>query len=304
MFVTSYRVTKFAFQNFWRNFWLSFITLSMLVLTLLTVNVLIVLNVVGERAIELVENRVELSVYFNEDVSSDQAGDAASFLRGLSRVRDVEIISSEVALERFQERHIGDTAILQSIDEIGGNPFGPTLIVKANGTEDFPFIIESLENPRFSDGIRDKDFSDYETIIQDIQRTAERIRVFGLGLTVFFLVIALLIVFNTVRMAVFIHREEISIMKLVGASNWFVRAPFLLEAILLSIASVAVTIALTFPVLASLQTKFDVYFDGQAVDLLTYFTENGLHIFGGQVLAVMFITLFATWVAMRKYLRA
>ena len=91
------------------------------------------------------------------------------------------------------------------------------------------FQVESLDNPRFNDDIRKKDFSEFEPVIESIRKTAERIRLFGYGLTAFFLVVAILIIFNTVRMGIFIHREEIGIMKLVGASNWFVRAPFLLE---------------------------------------------------------------------------
>jgi len=304
MIVSSYRISRLAFQNFWRNFWLSAITISMLVLTILTVNVLVVLNVVSKRAIEHVESRIELSVYFNDDVSNEKAADAADYLRSLSRVSDVGVVTSEEGLQRFKDRHVSDEAILGSLDEVDGNPFGPTLVIKAYSTADFPFIIEALDNPRFNNDIRKKDFSEFEPVINSIRKTADRIRLFGYGLTAFFLVVAILIIFNTVRMGIFIHREEIGIMKLVGASNWFVRAPFLLEGIFFSLVAVVISAAIAFPTVALLQTKFDTYFDGQSTGLVSYFADNGPAIFGAQFIILSSITLFATWVAMRKYLRA
>ncbi|MBU0645865.1 ABC transporter permease [Patescibacteria group bacterium] len=303
MFVSILRITKFAGQNFWRNFWLSLITISMLVLTLLTINVLLVLNLVTDKAIEYVEQRIEVSVYFNAGVEQEKVTNTAGYLRDLPQVRDVETITAAEAYDRFQVRHAGDTAILTSLEEIGDNPFGPTLVVKAFSANDFPFILSALDNPQFRDAIRDKDFSSYEEVISRIRYTTDRIRLFGLGLSVIFLLIAMLIVFNTVRMGIFTHREEIGIMKLVGASNWFVRAPFLLEVIGYSLLSTVIMAALMYPTIAFMETRFDSYFDGQATHLLQYFEMNGWMIFGAQFLAVALISMIATGFAMRKYLK-
>ena len=228
MFVSSYRVTKFALQNFWRNFWLSLITLSMLLLTLFTVNILLVLNVVTDRAISLVEDRIELSVYFYDHTQDTTLSSAVAYLRGLSQIRDVEIISADEAYQQFIERHANDEQIMASLQELGENPFGPTLVIKADQVGDFEMIIDALDNPQFRDSIREKDFSDYQSIVERIQSTTDRIRVFVIVLAIIFLFIACLIVFNTVRIGIFIHRDEIGIMRLVGANNWFIKAPFFL----------------------------------------------------------------------------
>jgi cell division transport system permease protein len=303
MFILAYRVVKFALQNFWRNIWLSLITVSMLVLTLLSVNVLIMLNAVGQKAIAYVEDRVEVSVYFNADVTDEKVADAAGYLQGLSQVRNVGIITADEALDKFKTRHAADTAILQSLDEIDGNPFGPTLVIKAQDVDAYPFILDALDNPQFRDDIREKDFTSYEEIISRIESTTERIRLFGLGLSLTFLLIAILIVFNTVRIAIFIHREEIGIMKLVGASNGFVRAPFLLESIIYGALATGIVAALMYPTVAFLEPKFDLYFDGQSTGLVSYFVENGWIIFGGQFLVLSLINVLSTMVAMRKYLK-
>jgi len=303
MILSIYRVSKFAIQNFWRNFWLSLITITMLVLTLLTVNILVVLNFVTDRAIQAVADRVEVSVYFHANTSETSVQNAVTYLRSLQQVRDVATISADEALEQFAARHQDDETIMKSLEEIGTNPFGPSLIVKAHEVADFNTVLEALENPQFRDNIREKDFSNYEAIISRIKDTTDRIRTFGIVLSGIFLLIAVLIVFNTVRMGLFIHREEIGIMKLVGASNAFVRAPFLLEMVLLSVVALAVTALLLYPTLAVLEPKFGFYFGGQTVGLINYFEQNGWRLFGLQLAGLVFLTLFSTWLAMRKYLK-
>jgi cell division transport system permease protein len=303
MFVSTVRVTKFAFQNFWRNFWLSVITISMLVLTLLTINVLLVLNQATNQAIGFVEDRIEVSVYFHDSASDAKVNSAVEYLRGLAQVKDVETISATEALNKFKTTHVGDDAILGALDELEGNPFGPTLVVKAESADDFEFIINALDNPQFRDGIREKDFSDYEEIVGKIKSTTDQIRTAGIALSIVFFLIAILIIFNTVRVAIFIHREEIGVMKLVGASDWFVRAPFLLETILLSLIAILIVIGIVYPSVAIIEPRFNLYFGGESAGLISYFEQNGLKIFGIQFLVLLGVTMVSTGMAMRKYLK-
>ncbi|MEK7615433.1 MAG: permease-like cell division protein FtsX [Patescibacteria group bacterium] len=303
MFVSAYRATTFAFQNFWRNFWLSLITVTMLVLTLFTVNILVVLNLVTDRAIQAVGDRVEISVYFESSTKEVKVQNAVTYLRSLTQVRDVQTISAQDALDQFTARHQNDETIMQSLKEIGGNPFGPGLVIKAHTVGDFDVILQSLDNPEFRDQIREKDFSDYQQIISRIKDTTDHIRAIGLVVTAIFLLIAILIVFNTVRMSIFIHREEIGIMKLVGASNGFIRAPFLLEMMLLSLLAIGITVGVVFSVISILEPRIGPYFGSQSIGLVQYFQQNGWQIFGIQFLALVILTLFSTSLAMRKYLK-
>jgi cell division transport system permease protein len=302
MFLSSYRVTKFAFQNFWRNFWLSFITISMLVLTLLSINVLFVLNVLTDHAISYVEQRIEISVYFQEDTTEETITSAVEYLRGLSQVRDVETVSAEEAYEDFVAEHTADEEIISSLEELEENPFGPTLVVKAHSAEDFTFIINALDNPTFADSVREKDFSNYEEIISSIQSSTERVRWFGYGLSAVFLLIAVLIIFNTVRIGIYIHKEEITIMRLVGASSWFIRAPFFLESILYSLFATLLVIGVLAPILSFIEPYLSNYFNGANVALIDYFTINGLAIFGSQFVIMSVLSILSSWVAMRRYL--
>ena len=282
---------------------MSIITISMLVLTLLTVNILLVLNRVTDQTIKFVENRIEVSVYFNNDANPTLVNNALTYLRSLSQVKDVQEIVPEEALAQFKKRHVADPAILASLDELGKNPFGPTLVIKANSAKDFDLIIDALNNPQFRDGIREKDFSDYQEIVGKIRATTSQIRTAGIILSGIFFLIALLIIFNTVRVAIYIHREEIGIMRLVGASSGFIRAPFLIETIFVSLISVLIVVAIVYPTLAFIDPQLSQYFGAESIGVVSYFEQNGLVIFGAQFLALLVVTMVSTTLAMGKYLK-
>jgi cell division transport system permease protein len=303
MLVSGFRVTKFAFQNFWRNFWLSLITVSMLVLTLITINILVVMNVVTDKAIALVEDRIEVSVYFEEYTEDTTVTRAVSYMRGLSQVRDVEIVTADEAYEAFVLRHADDAEIMNSLQELGDNPFGPMLVVKTESADDFELVIDALDNPEFSDFIREKDFSDYQQIVERIRSTTDQIRLVGVGLSLIFLFVAILIIYNTVRIGIFIHREEIGIMRLVGASNWFIKAPFYLEMMFLCLVSVAAAAVVVWPMISFVEPRLVAYFATEHVGVIEYFQMNALMIFGIELGILILVTLFSTAGAMRKYLR-
>lgn len=298
-----FRVIRFAAQHFWRNIWLSLITVSMLILTLFTVNVLLILQRVTESAIASVEEKIDISLYFQPETPEKKIQNAAGYLRGLEQVRDVEIITEEEVLKKFQQEHAKDQVILSSLDEIGGNPFGTTLVVKMYSAEDFDFLLEALNNPQFADDIQEKDFSNYTDIIDRMKKTTEKIKWVGIGLSLLFLGISLLIIFNTVRMNVMMYREEIGIMKLVGATDWFVRGPFFFEAFYYSFLSVAITSMCVLIILNFFEPQLNNYFSGGEMNLFSYFFENIVWIFGLQFLCIFCISLLSTGFAMRKYLR-
>ncbi len=301
--ISFFRVIRFAFQNFFRNFWLSVITISMLALTLTTVNILLVLNLATDAATKSFEQKVDVSVYFNADTQEDTVKSAAAYLRGLAQVRDVVIVTPDEALARFKERHADNAALMASLEEIGENPFGYSLVVKAYNAADFDYIIQALDAPQFSSHIRNHDFSNYSQYIDTLTAATDKVRFFGLALSIVFLIIAILIIFNTVRITIFVHREEIGIMKLVGATNSFVRAPYFVEAIIYSALAVALSTGILFPAIAFLEPKLEASFDSVPVDLVQYFVQNGPLIFGLQFAAVALVCIVSTWFAMRRFLK-
>ena len=297
------RVIKFTIQNILRNFWLSFITLTIFVLTLVTVNAVLFVNVVAQEVLESVEERIEVTIYFEPEASEDLVKSAQGYLRGFNQVRNVTFVSAEDELESFRERHSNDPVVLASLDEIGENPFGNALIVSTHSTDDFAFILEAIETPEYSSYIKEKDFTDYEAIIERIDALSLRVRMAGFALAGLFAFIAVLIIFNTIRVAIYVHRDEIGIMKLVGANDWFVRAPFLLEAILYSLKAAEIMALLMWFFLQVSGSWLTEYFGESHEDVAGYFIENGIELFLMQFAALALLSLLTTAYAMRRYLR-
>ena len=297
------RMLTFAFQGIFRNFWLSFVTTSVLFLTLVTINAVLVLNVLANASVRAIEDRVQVELYFVPGTSEEVVKSVRGYLIGLPQVKDVNTVSADEALESFKERHANDAEILAALDEVQGNPFGDALRVQAEHPEDFPFILEAVNSPEFSEYIKDKDYADYQNVIDRLSVFTERIRWGGLGLAAFFGLISILIVFNTIRVAIYTHRDEIAVMKLVGAKDWFIRAPFLLEAILYAFAAtIAMTIVLIL-ILLSLEPYIARFFSGVDVSLSQFYLENGVALFFAQWAGLSLLGTLTTAGAVRKFLK-
>jgi len=298
------RLLKFAAQSIFRNFWLSFVTTSVLLLTLFTVNMLIVMNVLADATINSIEDKVQVEVYFNQGTSQDIQKSVHGYLAALPQVKDVAVIPADEALEAFKTLHADDPEILAALEEVGGNPIGDSLLISAHNPDDFEFVLAALDSsPEYAPYIKEKNFADHKAVIERLSGFSDQVRLGGLGLAGFFALISVLIVFNTIRVAIYVHRDEIAVMKLVGAQDWFVRGPFLLEAIFYSAAATAIMAGICVFVLKVLEPQIRSFFAGVDVSLATYYWENAILIFGAQFLALAALSMITTLFAMRKYLK-
>ncbi len=300
---TFFRIIRFAMQSMLRNFWLSFVTVSVFVLTLITVNAVIILNVLANASVKSVEGRVQVTVYFTSDASVDTVKSTQSYLLGLSQVKDVSYVTAEDALIAFKETHKSDPVILGALDEVDGNPLGQALKIRAYNAADFPFILEALETPEYAPFIKDKNYNNYESALKVLGNFSEKIRIGFLVLALFFGFIAMLIVFNTIRVAIYVHREEIGVMKLVGANDWFIRGPFLLESIFYAFIATGIMAGIIATTLRFANPYIVAFFQGVDVDLVAYYSTNALPMFGAQFGILAFLGLATTAFAMRRYLR-
>lgn len=300
---TLLRIIRFALQSMMRNFWLSFVTISVFLLTLLTVNAVIVLNLLANASVKSVEERVQVTVYFTSDASSETVDHVKAYLLGLSQVKEASYVSAEDALASFKLRHSADPVILAALEEVDGNPIGQALKIRAYSASDFPYIIEALNTPEFSPYIKDKNYEDYTSALAALSDFSNKVRFGFLGLAAFFGFIAILIIFNTIRVAIYVHRDEIGIMKLVGANDWFVRGPFLLESMMYALIATGLMAGLVFAGLTAANPYILGFFQGVDINLIGYYSSNAVLIFGGQFLVLAILGLGTTAFAMRKYLR-
>lgn len=303
MILTLSRIIRFGFQSFFRNFWLAVATISVLVLTLISVNSLIIVNLLGNAALTTVRSRIDVSVHFRPEVEESRVQTVKIALLSMPEVKDVEYISPARALETFSREFEDDLEILAALGEVGANPFGATLAVKAHKLEDYPVILRSLDNDSFKSLIEDKDFDDREKMIARVEAIGSRIKVSGIALSLLFGFITLLIVLNTIRVSIYTHREELAIMRLVGASDSFIRGPYYVEAILWSTLSVAIVFALLIPGLHVAQPFLQSFFGTELVDLVGFYNMNALKLAGAQLLGIVGLSLVTTKVATARYLR-
>ena len=142
---------------------------------------------------------MDVSVYFKPETEEDDIFNIQNRLESLSEVKEVVYISEDEALENFKTNHADDQVILESLEELDENPLSATLIVKANTIEDYDSIISVLDNPDYEALIRDRNFEDNEDVITKLSELSNKIERIGIIISVVFVIIAILIVFNTIR---------------------------------------------------------------------------------------------------------
>jgi cell division transport system permease protein len=299
-FISLFRAIKFSFQDFVRNIWLSLVTIFVLLLALFSVNVLITINTVGNAMVDAVRDKVDISLYLKTDTPEDKIKMLKARISNIENVSDVTYISQGEALKNFQAKHKNDPEILDALKEIGKNPLTPTLVVKPKNIARYDELINNL-NKINDDIIDSRDFEDHRTLIYKINQISTRINETGMIVSFVFIGIALLMVYNSIRVAIYTHRREINIMRFVGASNWFIKAPFLISALLYALMGVLAIIIIFFGFLNILQPYLEVFFVDYNVNIIAYFADNFWQIFSLEFLVVAMVNVVASIIAVGKY---
>ena len=297
------QILLFAWQSFWRNIWLSIATITIIILAFVSINFLIILNIVSDASIDLVTEKIDVSIHFRQEVTEPQILEVKTYLSSLAQVKSIDYTSQIEALQKFRQKHQSETLIIESLEELDENPLGATLIVKAKDIADYPEILNVLDNSKYNELILDKNFEDHKIFINKIKVFSDNINWIGFLVSGLFVLIALLIVFNTIRMAIYTHREEIGIMKLVGATNWFIRSPFLLESIFYGVIACALALVLIYPLLNFIQPYLNNFFLIDDFDILEPFKQKLWQIFALELLTIVFLNIISSTIAIRRYLK-
>ena len=296
------RIFKFALQDIGRNIGLSFMTVFVLVLMLLSLNTLFFVRLVTNEATTTIKDQIDVSIYFSHEATDEEIDEVFTFVSSLSEVEHSTFFSRDEVLEQFRQLHADNDDILASLDELGNNPLGPTMVVKTHEPSQYAAVIEALSVPEYEGVVEAKTFADTQKAIERIDTITASIEKFSLSLTIFFALIAFLIILNTIRVAIYTQRTEISIKKLVGATNSFVRGPYMIESLIFSVVGVAITLTMVYFLAGFIDPYIAVVF-GQLSFLTNYFASHILALAGIQFSAVFLLTLLSSMLAMRRYLR-
>jgi cell division transport system permease protein len=296
------RVIKFSFKDIYRNIWLSIVTVIILILALFSINLLLTVRVISQTAINSVRDKIDVSLYLKPDSTEEEIMALRGQISNLAQVKEVDYISKAQALEFFQEKNKNNPEILQALRELGKNPLTPSLVIMPKSAEVAAELISEL-NKIESELIESRDFSDHKLLLDKINGITDRVSEIGFTISLIFIFSTLLVVYNAIRVEIYTHREEIAIMRLVGASNSFIHMPFMLSSLIYTLIGTAAVILIFYPFLSLLQPYLEAFFVGYNINIISYFNDNFIKIFGLQFLIVAVINALASLLAVRKYAR-
>ena len=225
LLLTFSRTFKSGFTHFRRNGWLSFAVISILSLTLLIISTLIVLSIAANLVIKSVQDKVDIIVYFKSDVEETRIMEFRSAVLQYREVKSADYVSRERAFEKFKAENADNPIIMQSIEAIGDNPLSASVNIKAIILDKYETIATAIQNSPFRDDISRINYAKYKIVIERLNNILSTTRKVGAMLATLFSLIAILITFNAIRITIYAHRQEIEIMRLVGASNPYIRMP-------------------------------------------------------------------------------
>ena len=297
MLINLKRIIKTGLNEFFRNITLSISTILIMTMVVSLVTIFYFINSVSELIIADIENKVDISVYFKEEATASDISNVQIEISNISEVSSIVYITKNEVLANFIIQHENDIELIESLTELGYNPFLDTLNIKTWDKSQYSPLTNLIETANFSDIIDNVDYHKRKESIDKIFSITAGVNNIILLLSIVFGFIAVLISFNTVKIAIYNSKEEISVMKLVGASNKFVRGPFIVQGILIGFIAALITFILTF--------------------LITYFfnsSVNGINMFSIFLNSFFFIILFqlvvgiglgvlSSYIAIAKYLK-
>jgi len=280
---------------------ISVATLTVMLLALLVFSSLIIFNVVAVSALNSIQEKIDISVYFKTTAPEDEILRIKQSLEGLNEVKNVNYVSRDRALEIFKEKHASDAAITQAVNELETNPLEASLNIKANDPGNYSVIASYLNNDSLKDYVDKVSYAQNQVVIDRLASIINVSRQAGVGLTAILAIVAVLVVFNTILLAIYSNRESIEIMRLVGASNMFIRGPYIIEGIIYGTISATLCMAILFPVVYFISPYVKIFIPD--MNLLSYFTSHFFQLFAYQLLFGVGIGIISSFIAIRRYLR-
>jgi cell division transport system permease protein len=272
-----------------------------MVLALIVFNSLVVFQFITASAINSIENKIDITAYFKPTTSEDEILSIKSALGDLPQVKDIYYISRDQALSNFEAQHQNDQTIIQALNEIGTNPLEASLEIKAKNPSQYGEIASYLDNPSISQYIDTVSYAQNQSIIDRLIKIISTINQLGLIIIIVLALTATLVVFNTIRLAIYSNRDEISIMRVVGASNILTRGPYIIEGIIYGIISAIISIFLVWPLLYFISPYLNTFIPN--LNIMSYFWGNFLILLSYQLIFGIILGAFSSFIAVQKYLK-
>lgn len=300
------RIIRSGFFNFWRNGTVSIASVLVMMVSLLVIGGASFMNAILDTTLAELRNRIDINVTFVTTASEEDIFNIKHTLESLPEVLLVTYTTRDEALAAFKERHASDQSILAALDELGENPLGAVLNVKARDPAQYASVAEFLESgdvlsPSGISIIEKINYFQNREAIDKLTRAISSADRLGFVLTMALTLVSILIIFNTIRLTIYITRDEINVMRLVGASTTYIQGPFVVVGVIYGLTAGLLTLIVLMPATYWLGGVTENFFMGFNIFsyYLRHFLDLALIILGSGILIGAFSSLLAT----RKYLK-
>jgi cell division transport system permease protein len=304
MMIAIKSIIKAGFLNFKRSGLISFASVLVTTITLSVITLIILLQAVLHFSLNQIKDKVDVTIYFTVGAPEEKILTLKNSIEKLPEVASVTYTSDEEALKLFRERHSNDYPTIQALDEINQNPLGGYLNVKAKEVSQYESIANFLKSNNAlvlgSASIIDKvNYYQNKSVIDRLNSIIAGAQRLGLIVTLILILISIVVTFNTIRLTIFISKEEISVMRLVGASKMRVSGPFLVEGALYGLIATFLTLIIFLPATAWVGKNMTSFL---GMNLYEYYISNSFQIFVILLLSGILLGTISSVVAIRKYL--
>ena len=301
MSLTFKRIIKLGWEKFVRDKSSSGAMILVTMVLILTLTFLFFLGGISRFLVQNIQNSVDVSAYFKDDALEQDILNIQTELLSMPEVKSADYVSKDDALKQFTNLHKNDQEILDSLQALGTNPFLASLHIKVKDPGKYQKIAEFLGQASFEEVIQKVDYNDRAPIIEKVGKLTFAIQKGFLGLSIVLALIALLVAFNTVRLTIYSSKEEIEIMRLVGAANSFIEGPFLVQGIVVGLISAATIFVLLLLLVLVFSPKLGLFLSG--FSLSHYLFSNLWIIIVLQLGTGVLLGVFSSMIAIRKYLK-
>ncbi len=295
------KIFDIAWTNLKRNSFLSWGATGTLALTLILFLGLISLQFLSNQIVETLKDKIDISAYFKVDAPEEHILKIKSDLESHELVESVTYVSRDQALADFKERHKDDQSIQESLAELDSNPLQASLNIKSTDPSRFEEIVQYLNTHEFSGSIDKVNFYENQGAIEKIQSLSRGIGNWGLAVTLVVGFIALLVTFNTIRLTIYNQKQEIEIMRLVGASNWYIRGPYLVEGGLYGLFAALIALLVFYPVIYFVSPKIESFVT--SVNTFGYFMHNIILVALLTIVMGIIMGVISSFVTIAKHLK-
>jgi cell division transport system permease protein len=304
--ITLWRITHTGIVNFMRSISLAIAAMAVMVVTLTIVLFALITNATFSNTINQITDKIDISVFLKDSDTPQQTNQLLAELKKLPNVKSVQYLSKDQALKQYEQQNAGNEQLLTAVNETS-NPLPATILVKPIDLNKIQDIKDFLSKPAEA-GLQSDQPSysgDRKEAIDKITHATNVLRKIGIVAIIAFTIICALIIFNTIQMAIFNRRDEIQIQRLLGASTWYIRGPFIVESIIYGILSAVFSVLIVNGAfLASsnaLQATSLGLLDINYAD--TYFGAHFLGLLAIQLVLGIVIGAVSATIATQRYLK-